>query len=258
MSSPAWSSRRPGRQGQGDQQALQGRRDGLRRGDALVAAAASPAPTAGRTTASGSTRSASTSTARSASTSCCRTAACGAWSRCAASIRTSATSSWPARWWSPARSATTPSSSAGGGHRPGDNVGHLRHRPGRPRRLPRAQDDGRRDRHRVRAAARARRAGAEDGRRLRHRSDEGRLHRGSAAPHRGMGASLYLEATGLPTAVYPGIEQCIWEGPHAQRDRRGRGARRGQDARHRRSAAGAPRAHRGFAGATAATARSRA
>ena len=27
-----------------------------------------------------------------------------------------------------------------------------------------------------------------------------------------MGASLYLEATGLPTAVYPGIEQCIWEG----------------------------------------------
>ena len=28
----------------------------------------------------------------------------------------------------------------------------------------------------------------------------------------GMGASLYLEATGLPTAVYPGIEQCIWEG----------------------------------------------
>ncbi len=28
----------------------------------------------------------------------------------------------------------------------------------------------------------------------------------------GMGASLYLEATGLPTVVYPGIEQCIWEG----------------------------------------------
>jgi len=29
---------------------------------------------------------------------------------------------------------------------------------------------------------------------------------------RGMGASLYLEATGLPTAVYPEIERCIWEG----------------------------------------------
>lgn len=28
----------------------------------------------------------------------------------------------------------------------------------------------------------------------------------------GMGASLYLEATGLPTLVYPGIEQAIWEG----------------------------------------------
>lgn len=28
----------------------------------------------------------------------------------------------------------------------------------------------------------------------------------------GMGATLYLEATGLPTAVYPGIEQAIWEG----------------------------------------------
>lgn len=28
----------------------------------------------------------------------------------------------------------------------------------------------------------------------------------------GMGASLYLEATGLPTRVFPGIEQCIWEG----------------------------------------------
>ncbi|WP_319558865.1 scyllo-inosose 3-dehydrogenase [Marispirochaeta sp.] len=28
----------------------------------------------------------------------------------------------------------------------------------------------------------------------------------------GMGASLYLEATGLPTVVYPGIEQAIWEG----------------------------------------------
>lgn len=28
----------------------------------------------------------------------------------------------------------------------------------------------------------------------------------------GMGASLYLEATGLPTIVYPGIEQTIWEG----------------------------------------------
>ena len=28
----------------------------------------------------------------------------------------------------------------------------------------------------------------------------------------GMGASLYLEATGMPTAVYPGIEQAIWEG----------------------------------------------
>ena len=28
----------------------------------------------------------------------------------------------------------------------------------------------------------------------------------------GMGASLYLEATGLPTIVYPGIEQAIWEG----------------------------------------------
>ncbi len=28
----------------------------------------------------------------------------------------------------------------------------------------------------------------------------------------GMGAKLYLEATGLPTVVYPQIEQCIWEG----------------------------------------------
>ena len=28
----------------------------------------------------------------------------------------------------------------------------------------------------------------------------------------GMGASLYLEATGLPTVVYPEIERCIWEG----------------------------------------------
>jgi threonine dehydrogenase-like Zn-dependent dehydrogenase len=28
----------------------------------------------------------------------------------------------------------------------------------------------------------------------------------------GMGASIYLEATGLPTAVYPEIERCIWEG----------------------------------------------
>ena len=28
----------------------------------------------------------------------------------------------------------------------------------------------------------------------------------------GFGASLYLEATGLPAAVYPGIERCIWEG----------------------------------------------
>ncbi|WP_422120726.1 scyllo-inosose 3-dehydrogenase [Koleobacter methoxysyntrophicus] len=28
----------------------------------------------------------------------------------------------------------------------------------------------------------------------------------------GMGANLYLEATGLPDKVYPGIEQAIWEG----------------------------------------------
>jgi threonine dehydrogenase-like Zn-dependent dehydrogenase len=28
----------------------------------------------------------------------------------------------------------------------------------------------------------------------------------------GMGATLYLEATGLPTIVYPGIEQTIWQG----------------------------------------------
>jgi threonine dehydrogenase-like Zn-dependent dehydrogenase len=28
----------------------------------------------------------------------------------------------------------------------------------------------------------------------------------------GMGAKLYLEATGLPTIVYPQIEACIWEG----------------------------------------------
>mgnify|MGYP000850497912 FL=1 len=28
----------------------------------------------------------------------------------------------------------------------------------------------------------------------------------------GMGAKLYLEATGLPTVVYPGIEKAIWEG----------------------------------------------
>jgi threonine dehydrogenase-like Zn-dependent dehydrogenase len=28
----------------------------------------------------------------------------------------------------------------------------------------------------------------------------------------GMGAKLYLEATGLPTVVYPQIEACIWEG----------------------------------------------
>ncbi|NLG78281.1 MAG: alcohol dehydrogenase catalytic domain-containing protein [Firmicutes bacterium] len=29
---------------------------------------------------------------------------------------------------------------------------------------------------------------------------------------RGMGANLYLEATGLPARVWPGIEQAIWEG----------------------------------------------
>jgi len=29
---------------------------------------------------------------------------------------------------------------------------------------------------------------------------------------RGMGAKIYLEATGLPTLVYPGIEKAIWEG----------------------------------------------
>jgi len=29
---------------------------------------------------------------------------------------------------------------------------------------------------------------------------------------KGMGASLFLEATGLPTQVYPDIEQVIWEG----------------------------------------------
>jgi len=29
---------------------------------------------------------------------------------------------------------------------------------------------------------------------------------------KGMGASLYLEATGLPTVVYPEIEKIIWEG----------------------------------------------
>ena len=28
----------------------------------------------------------------------------------------------------------------------------------------------------------------------------------------GMGASLFLEATGLPTVVYPEIEKVIWEG----------------------------------------------
>jgi threonine dehydrogenase-like Zn-dependent dehydrogenase len=28
----------------------------------------------------------------------------------------------------------------------------------------------------------------------------------------GMGANLYLEATGLPTMVYPGIEQAVWQG----------------------------------------------
>lgn len=28
----------------------------------------------------------------------------------------------------------------------------------------------------------------------------------------GMGANLYLEATGLPTIVYPGIEQAVWQG----------------------------------------------
>jgi threonine dehydrogenase-like Zn-dependent dehydrogenase len=28
----------------------------------------------------------------------------------------------------------------------------------------------------------------------------------------GMGADLYLEATGLPTIVYPEIEQAIWQG----------------------------------------------
>ncbi len=28
----------------------------------------------------------------------------------------------------------------------------------------------------------------------------------------GMGADLYMEATGLPTVVYPGIEKAIWEG----------------------------------------------
>jgi threonine dehydrogenase-like Zn-dependent dehydrogenase len=29
---------------------------------------------------------------------------------------------------------------------------------------------------------------------------------------RGVGARLFLEATGLPAAVWPGIEQVIWEG----------------------------------------------
>lgn len=28
----------------------------------------------------------------------------------------------------------------------------------------------------------------------------------------GMGANLYMEATGLPTIVYPGIEQAVWQG----------------------------------------------
>ena len=28
----------------------------------------------------------------------------------------------------------------------------------------------------------------------------------------GMGADLFMEATGLPTVVYPGIERVIWEG----------------------------------------------
>jgi len=28
----------------------------------------------------------------------------------------------------------------------------------------------------------------------------------------GLGAKLYLEASGLPDKVWPGIEQCIWEG----------------------------------------------
>lgn len=32
----------------------------------------------------------------------------------------------------------------------------------------------------------------------------------------GMGANLYLEATGLPALVYPGIEQCMWDGKTIQ------------------------------------------
>ncbi len=64
----------------------------------------------------------------------------------------------------------------------------------------------------------------------------------------GMGADLYLEATGLPTIVYPQIEEIDLVRPHTERDGCGVGPRRCQDARHRRGAAGAAGAHHRLAG----------
>ena len=49
----------------------------------------------------------------------------------------------------------------------------------------------------------------------------------------GMGADLFMEATGLPEVVYPGIERVIWEGRTLNsKDRRDR-PRRSQNARDR-------------------------
>jgi threonine dehydrogenase-like Zn-dependent dehydrogenase len=49
----------------------------------------------------------------------------------------------------------------------------------------------------------------------------------------GMGAEMFMEATGLPEVVYPGIERVIWEGRTLNSTDRGHCPRRSQDARHR-------------------------
>ena len=64
----------------------------------------------------------------------------------------------------------------------------------------------------------------------------------------GMGADMFMEATGLPDVVYPGIERVIWEGRTLLQHGGGHRPGRGQDAGHRRSAAGAQGAHRRRAG----------
>ena len=43
----------------------------------------------------------------------------------------------------------------------------------------------------------------------------------------GMGADMFLEATGLPEIVYPGIERVIWEDMYAEQHGGGDGAGRG-------------------------------